>query len=175
MNKAASISIIVPVLNEAAQLPGSLASIGALDGSVQLIVVDGGSTDDSLAVARRCGAETLVSPIRQRAAQMNLGAESAAGDVLLFLHADTRLPANWRGILASEMQRDAACVGGAFRRRFDFRRLSSTLRAGWRTGAARNSVGFSATKPCSCGGMFFARLAASPRFRSARTWISPFV
>jgi rSAM/selenodomain-associated transferase 2 len=118
MNNATSISIIVPVLNEAAQLPASLASVGPLDASLQLIVVDGGSTDDTLTVARRCGAETVVSPICQRAAQMNLGAESARGDVLLFLHADTRLPENWRNVLATEMQRDA-CVGGAFRRRFD--------------------------------------------------------
>jgi rSAM/selenodomain-associated transferase 2 len=119
MNNATSISVIVPVLNEAAHLPASLASVGPLDESLQLIVVDGGSKDDSLTVARRCGAKTLVSPIRQRAAQMNLGADSAKGDVLLFLHADTRLPENWRNVLATEMQRDAACVGGAFRRRFD--------------------------------------------------------
>ena len=92
MNNATSISIIVPVLNEAAQLPASLTSVGPLDESLQLVVVDGGSTDDSLTVARRCAAETLVSPIRQRAAQMNLGADFAKGDVLLFLHADTRLP-----------------------------------------------------------------------------------
>src|SRR4051812_17293006 len=62
MNNASSISIIVPVLNEAAHLPASLASVGPLDESIQLIVVDGGSTDDSLIVARRCAAETLVSP-----------------------------------------------------------------------------------------------------------------
>jgi rSAM/selenodomain-associated transferase 2 len=119
MNNATSISVIVPVLNEAAQLPASLASVGSLAGSLQLIVVDGGSTDDSLAVARRCGAETLISPIRQRAAQMNLGAYSAKGDLLLFLHADTRLPENWRNVLVAEMQRNVPCVGGAFRRRFD--------------------------------------------------------
>jgi GT2 family glycosyltransferase len=87
-------------------------------------------------VARRCGAETLVSPIRQRAAQMNLGAGTARGDVLLFLHADTRLPENWRTVLASGMQRDALCVGGAFRRRFDspslFLRATSRL-ADWRS------------------------------------------
>jgi rSAM/selenodomain-associated transferase 2 len=119
MNNATSISIIVPVLNEAAQLPASLASVGRLDGSIQLIVVDGGSTDDSVTVANRWAAQTLVSPIRQRAAQMNLGADAAKGDVLLFLHADTRLPENWRNVLATEMRSDAACVGGAFRRRFD--------------------------------------------------------
>jgi len=138
MSKAASISIIVPVWNEAAQLPASLGSVGALDESVQLIVVDGGSTDDSLAVARHRGAETLVSPVRQRAAQMNLGAGSANGDVLLFLHADTRLPANWRNVLASEIQRDAACVGGAFRRRFDS--ASLVLRITCRLAAWRGSL-----------------------------------
>src|SRR4051812_26651801 len=52
MNNATSISIIVPVLNEAAQLQASLTSVGPLDKSLQLVVVDGGSTDDSLAVAR---------------------------------------------------------------------------------------------------------------------------
>lgn len=116
MSGEASISIIMPVLNEAEHLPAAFASIGS---PVQLIVVDGGSGDDSPAIARRTGAEVIASPVQQRAAQMNLGAERATGDVLLFLHADTRLPQDWSAVLRNALARDPRYVGGAFRRRSD--------------------------------------------------------
>jgi rSAM/selenodomain-associated transferase 2 len=117
MSGDASISIIVPVLNEAEHLAATLASIGS---PVQLIVVDGGSSDDSAGIARCAGAEVIASTVQQRAAQLNFGAERATGDVLLFLHADTRLPQDWSVFLRNALARDPHCVGGAFRRRFDF-------------------------------------------------------
>ena len=92
--KALRISIIVPVLDEAEGLAACLSRIEPLrTAEVELIVADGGSTDDTAAIAQRA-ADCVVSAPRGRASQMNAGASSASGDVLLFLHADTRLPAN---------------------------------------------------------------------------------
>ncbi len=86
------LSIIIPVLNEAATLGETLLDLQALrrDGH-EVIVVDGGSEDATRDIAAPLADEVLVSP-RGRAAQMNCGAAHATGDVLLFLHADTRLP-----------------------------------------------------------------------------------
>lgn len=89
-----SCSIIVPVLNEAAGLPALFAALAPLRAAgSELIVVDGGSDDDSVAVARRHCERVIVGP-RGRARQMNAGAAVAGGDWLLFLHADTGLPAD---------------------------------------------------------------------------------
>lgn len=84
-------SIIIPVRNEARQLPELLAGLQRLRNlGCELILVDGGSTDASLDVARRQVDQLLTSP-SGRARQMNVGAEAAQGEWLFFLHADTRL------------------------------------------------------------------------------------
>lgn len=81
------ISVIIPTLNEAIHLPRTLAALaGAVE--VEVIVVDGGSRDDSLALALAAGATTLVTG-GGRGAQMNQGAAQARGELLLFLHGDT--------------------------------------------------------------------------------------
>ena len=85
------LSIILPVLNEAARLPGQLAALSPLDAEV--IVADGGSQDGSPEIAREAGI-TVVQSEAGRARQMNAGSAVAHGDVLLFLHADTCLPAS---------------------------------------------------------------------------------
>jgi len=88
------ISIIVPVLNEAEGIAAMLAALAPLrNRGNELIVVDGGSSDDSAALSRRA-ADRVVSAPRGRASQMNAGAALARGEILLFLHADTRLPEN---------------------------------------------------------------------------------
>ena len=86
------LSVIVPLLNEARELPGLLERLSPLirNGS-EVIVVDGGSDDGSAQIAERAGF-TVVRASRGRARQMNAGASQASGDVLLFLHADTQLP-----------------------------------------------------------------------------------
>jgi rSAM/selenodomain-associated transferase 2 len=86
------LSIILPVLNEAQQLPQVLECLGpARERGVEVIIVDGGSEDGTLAAAVRAGARLVNSP-KGRARQMNAGARIAGGDVLLFLHVDTVLP-----------------------------------------------------------------------------------
>ena len=84
------LSIIIPALNEAEGLPSLLGHLASLCDS-EVIVVDGGSVDDSRQAASRAGAQVIRSE-RGRARQMNAGAAVAQGDILLFLHADTTLP-----------------------------------------------------------------------------------
>ncbi len=86
------ISIIVPVLNEAQGISESLAALAPLRSrGHEVIVVDGGSSDKTPDLARRA-ADRVISAPCGRASQMNAGAALARGEVLVFLHADTRLP-----------------------------------------------------------------------------------
>ncbi|MDH4462810.1 MAG: TIGR04283 family arsenosugar biosynthesis glycosyltransferase [Acidovorax sp.] len=93
----ATLSVIVPMLNEAAALPVLCAQLAALAAQgVEVILVDGGSIDGSADMAEQMAKRmgfAVVRSARGRAVQMNAGAARARGDVLLFLHADTRLPA----------------------------------------------------------------------------------
>lgn len=105
------ISVIVPALDEAAQIVAALDSARA-PGAVERIVVDGGSRDATVALARATGAMVIDSP-PGRARQMNAGAACACGDVLLFLHADTRLPAGFDAAVSAALA-DRQTVGGRF-------------------------------------------------------------
>lgn len=85
-------SIVMPVLNEAATIEAALDSLAPLRvRGHEVIVVDGGSNDDTVARAQ-VRADRVLASSRGRAAQLRAGAEQAQGEVLLFLHADTRLP-----------------------------------------------------------------------------------
>ena len=85
------LSVIIPTLNEADQLHRTLCSIGQLANKLEVIVVDGGSTDNTVSIAKEHGCRTFVGN-RGRARQLNAGAAAATGEYLLFLHADTHLP-----------------------------------------------------------------------------------
>jgi rSAM/selenodomain-associated transferase 2 len=86
------LSIVIPVLNEGAQLTSCLQCLqGLRQAEAELIVVDGGSMDDSVERAT-AQADLVISSPRGRSLQMNAGAAKARGDYLLFLHSDTRLP-----------------------------------------------------------------------------------
>jgi rSAM/selenodomain-associated transferase 2 len=100
-----TLSIIIPVLNEVAQLPELLTRLAPLQArGAQVLVVDGGSRDGS-AQLPRSGVEWLQSA-PGRARQMNAGAAQARGEVLLFLHADTQLPALVDQLLAQALATD---------------------------------------------------------------------
>ena len=110
------VSIIIPALNEAACIRETLISLNTLDPPFEIIVVDGGSKDNTIEVASPYAHVT--HSLRGRANQMNAGAGIARGEVLLFLHADTRLPRN-----ALQQIRDSIHTcnkeSGIFRLRFD--------------------------------------------------------
>jgi rSAM/selenodomain-associated transferase 2 len=98
-----TLSIIMPVYNEAAGLASTLSALNAFVArGAELIVVDGGSTDTTLAVANKFTAR-VVSSAPGRAAQMNAGAAIATGDVFLFLHADTFLPTDSDALIAAAL------------------------------------------------------------------------
>lgn len=87
-----ALSIIMPVLNEAAGIRAALKPLAPCrQRGVEVIVVDGGSTDGTPELARPLADRVMTAP-RGRAAQMNAGAQAARGGILLFLHADTKLP-----------------------------------------------------------------------------------
>lgn len=93
-HNATDLSIVIPTLNAAKSLPACLAALNAWPGQVQLIVVDGGSDDETLHIAR--GANATVLPTgRGRGQQLARGGSAAQGPWLMFLHADTVLEPDW--------------------------------------------------------------------------------
>ncbi len=106
---APRISIIIPTLNEAAEIYETLShTIGAYD----VIIADGGSTDETVLIAQKYGVKIITA--RGRGNQMNAGAEHAAGDILVFLHADTHLPADWATHILQTLSSNKNTLG-AFR------------------------------------------------------------
>jgi rSAM/selenodomain-associated transferase 2 len=89
-----SISVVIPTLDAAEALPGALAVLRGSRLIREIIVSDGGSRDDTVAIAEAAGAQVVAGP-RGRGTQMIAGAAAATGDWLLFLHADCRLGAGW--------------------------------------------------------------------------------
>lgn len=88
----ARLSVVIPALNEAAGMSATLQALEPMAArGAQLLVADGGSVDGTAPLAQAGGAQLIHAP-RGRALQMNAGAQQANGDILLFLHADTRLP-----------------------------------------------------------------------------------
>ncbi|HZF80093.1 MAG TPA: TIGR04283 family arsenosugar biosynthesis glycosyltransferase [Rubrivivax sp.] len=108
-----ALSIVIPVLNEAATIEATLRALMPLrERGAEVIVADGGSTDATLALAAPLVDRALPAP-RGRARQMNAGTAVARGDVVLFLHADTQLPSDGDRLIQH------ALAGGAAWGRFD--------------------------------------------------------
>jgi rSAM/selenodomain-associated transferase 2 len=112
------ISVVIPTFNEARHLPATLDALKRNESAHEVIVVDANSFDATIDIALEHGARVVSSHVRQRASQMNLGAQSARGDVFLFLHADTRLPKNALEKIEYAMAKQHV-VGGGFARRYD--------------------------------------------------------
>jgi rSAM/selenodomain-associated transferase 2 len=110
--KTSSISIIIPTRNEAESISELLPVMLSLPG-LEVLVIDGGSTDNTVETAKALGAQ-VYSVVPGRALQMNAGARTARGDILLFLHADTRLPQGFAKQVRDTMSRPEVAAG-AFR------------------------------------------------------------
>ena len=105
------ISVIIPALNESAAIEASLAALPRREG-LEVVVADGGSTDDTRARAEARGARVIDAP-RGRGPQMNAGARASTGEVLFFVHADTRLPDDAYEQIETALA-DTNVPGGAF-------------------------------------------------------------
>jgi len=117
-----TLSIVMPVLNEAAGIAAALEALAPLRArGAEIIVVDGGSSDGTPEAAAPLADRVLTAP-RGRAAQMNAGAAAAHGDVLLFLHADTRLPEDADILIRDALARSTKVWG-----RFDVRFTDGAL------------------------------------------------
>lgn len=113
------LSIIIPTLNEAGQIGSLIRYVleSACPALHEIVIADGGSTDQTRSVARRAGATIVQCASRGRAAQMNRGAEKASGDLLYFLHADSYPPREFVEQINRAVQSGADA--GCFQLRFD--------------------------------------------------------
>ena len=95
LQKFPTLSIIIPTLNEAKKLPLLLSDVNAWPYAFDLTIVDGGSTDLTVSIAKIQGVNVITSSKKNRGYQLSIGASNAIGDWLLFIHADSRLDSSW--------------------------------------------------------------------------------
>lgn len=127
---SAPISIVIPTLNAAQVLPGTLQALmeGLHAGLIrELIVTDGGSGDATLEIADEAGAQIVIGP-PSRGGQLRRGCAAAKGDWLFILHADTELQAGWAAEVAAHLPSDRPA---ALRLRFRAKGLGPSWVAGW--------------------------------------------
>ncbi len=129
------ISVLIPTLNEEENLPSTIALLHESEFVSEIIVGDADSDDETVRIAKDLGCRVLENLPRSRAVQLNRCAEIATGEVLLFLHADTRVSNLALANLQSKLEQESAIVGGGFLRSFDSPSLLLKFTcwlAGWR-------------------------------------------
>jgi rSAM/selenodomain-associated transferase 2 len=112
-------SVIIPTLNEESNLPGCIAAVQKALSDVEIIVVDGKSGDQTAQVAKEFGVKVIETD-KGRGSQLDSGARTAQGEILVFLHADTLLPANAFKLLDEQFESGSTQVS-TFRLKFDHR------------------------------------------------------
>jgi rSAM/selenodomain-associated transferase 2 len=110
------VSVVIPTLNEAQLIHTTIARLNQLSGHYEIVMADGGSTDETVVLAQSCGLQVIVAP-PGRGSQMNAGAAATRGEAFLFLHADTCLPDNALQLIEAALQAPDVC-GGHFNLRF---------------------------------------------------------
>ena len=100
------ISIIIPTINEANNLPLLLSDLSTINKEGEIIIVDCGSEDKTIDIANIYGAKVCISKERNRGSQLDMGAKVSKGDWLIFLHADTRLTHDWFSKTKSSLKRN---------------------------------------------------------------------
>ena len=111
-NKKDSISVIIPALNEAGNLDNTISNVHNNGEFKEIILVDGGSSDDTVEIAKSMGIKVLESS-PPRSKQMNIGYQKSKGDILLFLHCDTLLPYGYDKLICQTLAKPGV-VAGAF-------------------------------------------------------------
>ena len=126
---ANKISIIIPTYNEAASIAKLIAylQLHGKEDIAEIIISDGGSSDETLAIAEQADAVVLISPQQGRAAQMNYGVDKATGDVLYFVHADSFPPVNFIADILKAVNDGFSF--GRYRTKFDSSKLLLKINA----------------------------------------------
>ncbi|MFK7940572.1 MAG: TIGR04283 family arsenosugar biosynthesis glycosyltransferase [Roseovarius sp.] len=135
----APLSVVIPTLNAADALPACLGTLieGVDAGLVrELILSDGGSTDATPQIASEVGAQLITGPA-SRGGQLRRGAQAAAGEWLLFVHADSQVPPGWAALVQAHMTQTTADTPAYFKLRFDQRGFAPRWVAGWANLRAR--------------------------------------
>ena len=109
------VSIIIPTLNEANSLGRTLRQLTVLDPPpAEVLVVDGGSQDETVAIARLAGVQVLICDRSGRSVQMNHAATVAKGNILCFLHADTQVPDDLIAVIQRTLADQTVACGGIY-------------------------------------------------------------
>ena len=122
------ISIIIPTLNESENIVPLITSIfNYKKGAIEVIVCDGGSSDDTVQVAKAAGATVFIAPQKGRAAQMNFGAKNANGSILYFVHADVKLNPDFEQDIYQAINEGFSL--GCYRYQFDSKKILLKINA----------------------------------------------